>query len=266
MSKKRHSVFADPEAGVVVCMFSVSHVKGSVTPPQAVNWDQLIFASQGIITVNTSRGSWVVPPQRAVWVPAGIEHRIEMSSPVSLRMLYFRKGVARAPSRDCCVVSVTPLLRELILHASRFGALNRRSATQNRLIGVILDQLGVLPTVPLWLPMPSDSRAQEIAALLMANPGQVLTTRLLEKAGTSQRTVERLFVQETGLTLGRWRQQVRLLQALRLLAADESVTAVALAVGYESTSAFIAMFKRAFGATPSRYFERRTVRSALPVR
>src|SRR5204863_8524735 len=123
------------------------------------------------------------------------------------------------------------------------------------LIDVIVDQFQTLPTMPLKLPMPSDARALRVADIVRENPGQAKSLDdLVKKIGASKRTIERLFQAETELTFGRWRQQLRLLHALRLLAAGESVTAAALEVGYDSTSAFISAFKNTVGTTPGRYY------------
>jgi AraC-like DNA-binding protein len=127
---------------------------------------------------------------------------------------------------------------------------------QARLIDFLLDQLNVLAAIPVQLPMPADLRARKAAAWMRDHPDDAGTLKRMAKhASASIRTLERLFQKETGMTIGKWRQQLRLLHALRLLAADMTVTEVALEVGYESPSAFIAAFRRFFGATPSRYFE-----------
>jgi AraC-like DNA-binding protein len=248
MPRKRHT---DP---IVVRTYAFGHSAGFTIPPHHHDWSQLIYASAGVMTVHTSYGSWVVPPERGVWVPAGVTHSIEMSGQVSMRTLYFAPGFAprRLPG-TCCVVNVSPLMRELILHAITMGALNRGIAVHARLIGVIVDQIRTLPEAPLELAMPRDARARRAAELLRANPGPSSLDGIARVAGASKRTLERRFRSETGIGLGRWRQQLRLLHALRLLAGGEPVTSVALEAGYQSTSAFISMFKRALGTTPFKY-------------
>lgn len=219
------------------------------------DWHQLIYASRGVMTVNTATGSWVVPSLRAVWVPAGIEHEVEMSASVSMRTLYLRQGLSTLLPRDCCVINVSPLLRELILRTIEIGMLNRNLPLHKHLIDVILDQFHALPTEPLKLPMPADARALRVAEIVRLNPGEARPLdQLARKIGASKRTIERLFQSETEMSFGRWRQQLRILHALRMLAAGESVTAAALEVGYDSTSAFIAAFKNTVGTTPGRYY------------
>ena len=207
------------------------------------------------MTVWTDLGKWVVPPQRAVWIPAKTAHGITMHGPVSMRTLYIKPRLVDF-SRDCCVVNVSPLLRELILHACRFPALRRRVKAQAHLIEMIIDLLEIVETSPLQLINPKDPRAARVADALSADPGNPRPlTDICKRAGASKRTIERLFQSETNLSLGGWRQQLRLLRSLRLLAAGEPTTRVALESGYSTPSAFIAMFRRAFGTTPRRYFE-----------
>ena len=156
---------------------------------------------------------------------------------------------------ECRAVNVPPLLRELILHTIRLGLLHQNVPNEARLAGILLDQLEALPAVPLQLPMPRDPRARTVAGLLERHPGAVRKlTAFAREVGASRRTLERLFRAETHLTLGRWRQRLRLIHALRRLATGRSVTRVALDLGYDSPSAFVAMFKRELGTTPGRYF------------
>jgi AraC-like DNA-binding protein len=240
---------------VVIRTLAVGYSGGYTIPTHSHDWSQLIYASTGVMTVHTAAGSWVVPPERGVWVPAGIAHSIEMSGQVSMRSLYFAPGFGRGRlPRTCSVLNVSGLMRELILHATTLRSLDRKITAQARLIGVILDQIKALPEMPLDLAMPRDGRALRVAEMLRANPGSSGSLdRIARAAGASKRTIERRFRSETGMGLGRWRQQLRLLHALRLLAGGEPVTAVALDAGYQSTSAFISMFKKALGSTPLRY-------------
>jgi AraC-like DNA-binding protein len=178
-----------------------------------------------------------------------------MSGWVAMRTLYFPPELIAKLPRRCCVIAVQPLLRELILHAIALGALRARDAAHRRFVDFLLDQLRELPAVALELPMPRDARAQRVAHRLRENPAETASlAELARAAGVSRRTLERLFPEETGLSLGRWRQQVRLLHAMRLLARGEPVTTTALEVGYESPSAFIAAFSAVLGTTPGRYY------------
>lgn len=256
MLKKRHaSVSTDDD--VCVRTFAARQSPGYRIPThQHAGWDQLIYATQGVMAVETSEGSWVVPSQRAVWVPSGTPHSITMNGSVLVQTIYLRAAMAKSLPRSCCVVNVPPLLRELIVHVISLGVLRRKPLAHARLIGVLLDQLRTSAGEPLQLPLPKDPRARKAAELLRANDAPDTSLGdIARQAGASKRTLERLFLTETGLTLGRWRQQARLLQALTLLAAGQSVTSVALEVGYDNPGAFITMFKRALGTTPARYYK-----------
>jgi AraC-like DNA-binding protein len=258
MSRTRHGprTPAFPESGIQVRPFAVSFTRSFTFERSRSEWHGLIYASAGVMSVHTANGSWVVPPHRAVWVPARLPRRIEVSAGLALRTLYFKPGIARSLPRECCVMNVPPLVRELILHTIDIGMLNRTIPEHARLIGVLIDQLRVLRAVPLQLPQPTDARAARVSALLTANPGtKVPLGAIAKQAGASARTIERLFRTETKMTFEKWRERLRLLHALRLLAAGEPVTNVALELGYGSPSAFTVMFRRAFGTTPSRYYD-----------
>ena len=144
----------------------------------------------------------------------------------------------------------------MIFHIIKLGTLDCSIPAQARTIEFLLDQLAGLAMIPLQLPLPADERARKAAAWMREHPGDAGSLKqLARRVSVSVRTLERLFQKETGMTFGKWRQQLRLLHALRLLAGGSTVTAVALEVGYESPSAFVAAFKRFFGATPARYFD-----------
>jgi AraC-like DNA-binding protein len=239
-----------------------SYSSGHQVPLHFHDRDQLVFASSGVMTVQTETGSWVVPVHRAVWIPERIPHMIDMSGTVDMRTLYFRPRLARSLPRKCCVVNVPTLLHELILAACACGSLERRIKWQRHLLDLILDSLHVLEIAPLQLPLPgdvtSDPRALRVAELLLADPSDRRTiAQLARQSGASRRTIERLFVATTGMTFGRWRQQLRLMHALRLLGSGAKVTHAALEAGYSTSSAFIAAFRKALGTTPTCYFRSR---------
>jgi len=216
---------------------------------------QLLFASQGTMVVSTDQGIWVVPTQRAVWIPAFVDHAVLARSPLSLRSLYFTPSIVPGMPKACAVVTVSELLRQLILAAVALPADYDENGADGRLIGVLLDQILTLPEAPLHLPMPTDGRLRVIAETLSNNPADPRSLeQWAETAGASSRTLTRLFAAETGMTFRQWRQQVRLLEALARLADGDPVTTVALDLGYESQSAFIAMFRKSLGTTPGRYF------------
>jgi AraC-like DNA-binding protein len=256
MSQTRQTVHACPKLPSPVTTLVYEFAHGHVIPEHFHPEDQLVYASLGVMTVRTSQGMWVVPTQRAVWIPARTPHSIVMSGPVSMRTLYLRARMVRRLPRTCGVVNVSSLLQELILHACTYPRLSRRSKVHAHLIEVIVDQLETVKAVPLQLPNPSDARAVRVAEILQRSPADPHSLdAACKQAGASKRTVERLFQQETRLSLGKWRQQLRLMRSLQLLAAGEKVTHAALEGGYTTPSAFIAMFRKTLGTTPRKYFE-----------
>ena len=256
MSEKCHSILWDSNGRKLGDVASVSHDfrHGEIIPEHFHPEHQLVYASAGVMTVHTRQGVWVVPPMRAVWIPARTPHRISMSGRVSMRTLYFLPKLARNLPTRCLVMNVSPLLRELILHTCAFKRLNRRFPAQKRLIEVIVDQLETIRSIPLQLPHPADARALRVVENLSADPSESRTLeKLCRDCGASKRTVERIFLRETKMTFRKWRQQLRLLRSMELLASGEKVTSAALEAGYASTSAFIAMFRRELGTTPLQY-------------
>jgi len=218
---------------------------------------QLLYASKGILQVSTELGIWVVPSNQAVWVPANTIHEVMTRGAVSTHSLFFKPAHSVHLLDTCCVVTISPLLRELILYASQMMQ-QEESDANKRIIEVILDQIKQLPSAPLFLPVSDDPRLNKIMELLQANPAN---QNSLEEwgsfVGSSPRTLARLFLSRTGYTFGQWREQVRVLAALEGLARGKSVTSLAFELGYQSQSAFIEMFKRSLGKTPGQFFRDR---------
>jgi len=241
-----------PDGSVWVRTEPVTFLHDVAKPPHAHAWHQLTYALRGQLEVETADARALVPPDGAVWVPAGLEHREAMRAPVSVRTLYVAPGAMAPQAARTRTVAVSPLLRELIVHVSRIGALDRRAPAQARLAAVLLDLLQATADVPLQLPLPRDPRARRMAALVEAAPGDpVALAALARRAGGSLRTIERCFVADTGVAAGEWRRRFRLLHALSLLEGGASVSSVAFDVGYASLSAFSAAFTHHFGVRPS---------------
>lgn len=218
---------------------------------------QLLYASAGVMTVTTKKGIWVVPPQRAVWVPMRMEHKILTCGRLSMRTLYIKGDCVADLPKECRVVTVSRLLRALILHAISLPQLYDLKGADARLMSVILDQIRSLPVVaPLDLRMPRDPRLSKIYRALVDNPAD---NRSLEdwgrNVGACSRTLTRIFRAETKMSFRQWRRQFRILEAIKRLGRKEPVTNVALDLGYDSPSAFISMFKKAMGRTPGQYFK-----------
>jgi len=219
------------------------------------DWHQLIFAIEGTMTVTTKAGIWVVPPQRAVWVPPGVEHAVSHATFTRARHIYIDKNAPVDLPDRCTVLDVSPLLRELIRAATEIPIEYDEAGAEGRLIRVLLDQLKPPRDDNLHLPAPKDPRLTRICEQLQANPSDNRTLDNWSRdCGASSRTLARLFQRETGMPFRDWRQKLRLLYALEKLAHHRPVTEVALDLGYENTSAFIAMFRKATGKTPGGYF------------
>ena len=256
MSEKCHSILYSRNGRLLSEIASVSAdlPRGHVIPEHFHPEDQLLFASRGVMTLRTQEGIWVVPPLRAVWIPAHTPHSVAMCAPVSMRTLYFLPKLCRDLPGKGFVLGVSPLLRELILHTCKFQRLTRKVALQKRIVEILVDQLKAMESAPLQLPSPIDKRALRIATELAENPSDQKTLKsLCKECGASKRTIQRLFLEETHMSFARWRQQLRLLHAIQFLACGEKVTSAALESGYNSTSAFIAMFRKQLGTTPTRY-------------
>jgi AraC-like DNA-binding protein len=257
MSQKRHVGIYDrlPDPESAITTLARDYPSGYVIPLHFHDRDQLVYASRGVMTVRTGSGTWVVPPHRAVWIPAEIPHTITMSGLVAMRTLYLKPKLEKGLPRDCCVINVSTLLKELILHACTVRRLRKSVKWQMHLVAIILHQLEVVQTIPLQLPHLSDPRLIRISDLLTKDPSDSRTlAELCRVSGTSKRSIERLFQQEIGMTFGKWRQQLRLMQGMRLLAQGAKVTHAALESGYSTPSAFISMFRKALGTTPTSYF------------
>jgi AraC-like DNA-binding protein/quercetin dioxygenase-like cupin family protein len=267
MSKKRQKAILDRRrrgaAQIVTLSYDYPH--RHLVPEHFHDDDQLVYGESGAMQVRTSDGVWTVPTRRAIWVPARVPHAIRMLGRVTMKTLYLAPRLARSLPRDCSVLHVSPLLATLVVHACELGSLDRRSPTEAHLVAVIIDQLEAAAHLPLQLPAPRDPRAQRLVEILLASPGDERSlAELSSHVGASKRTLERVFRSETGMTLGRWRQQLRMHHAMRLIAHGEKITSAALDAGYESPSAFIAMFRQAMGTTPRKYFASQATNNVRP--
>lgn len=214
---------------------------------------QLIYAVQGVMRIDTSEGIWVVPPLRAVWVPAGIDHEVRALTALQLRTLYIGCEVPYAVPRKCCVIEVSPLLRELILRLVKLDTEGRQA--DPAMVKVTLSEISEFNVLPLQIAMPSDPRLLKVCHKILDDPSNTKTcAQWGSEVGASARTLERLFLKETGLCFSAWRRQIRLLVALDHLASGASIASVAEDLGYQSSSAFSAMFKRTLGRLPSEIY------------
>lgn len=213
---------------------------------------QLAWSPEGVLIVVTDGRSYILPPSRALWIPAGIRHETRAYGVAILRSVYLRPN--RCPIRwpAPVPVAVTPLLRELICHLdSDESARGERSRAE----AILFDLLTPLHSAAIDVRLPADPRARDVAEALLADPTDPRPLHAWgREVGASSRTLARAFLADTGLTFGRWRTLVRLQAALPHLAEGTAVSTVAGRVGYRTTSAFVAAFRSHTGVTPGRYF------------
>lgn len=219
---------------------------------------QLVVASHGSVMCRAPGGLWIVPPQGAVWIPAGILHSNCVADFGRIYTVFIDPQVSMLP-RACCTLMITSLVRELIHRLSVFPPLYPPEGPTSRLGRVLLDELVQMSTTEeMYLPISADSRLQHLAAALLQNPGDRSTMdEMAARYAMSESTFARLVAKETGMTFGRWRQRLHILVAMQRLTAGSSVQAVSLDLGYESPSAFITMFKKTMGKSPRRFLAER---------
>ncbi|MEI7447478.1 MAG: helix-turn-helix transcriptional regulator [Burkholderiales bacterium] len=213
---------------------------------------QLLYATRGVMTVDTRNDRWTVPPMRALWIPACETHRVRMRGRVEMRTLYLDPPEPHALPTRCVSLEVTPLARALIERATEVPMLYDLDGADGLAMRLLVAEIERLPAAGLSLPLPADEALAELCARLSAAPaGHAAIPALAEAAGVSARTLTRRFAAQTGLTPVQWFQRMRALEAMARLAEGVPVTRVALDLGYDSPSAFSAMFRRTLGMRPS---------------
>jgi len=225
---------------------------------------QLVFAAEGLMQVETPKGRWLVPPDRAVWVPARLGHAIDVLADIEMRSIYFQPRWlatchAGGELKSEFVVRVHPLLRELVL------ALFDDQSDSERvmlLAEVVVGELARAGDATTFMPMPADPKARKIAELLLQHPADDRDLDALARAvGVSGRTVSRLFPLETRLTFKVWRQRARIIGAVEMLGRPgQSIKRVATRLGFSSTAAFSFAFRQVTGQTPTAFLSRRVAR------
>ncbi|AKC78202.1 AraC family transcriptional regulator [Xanthomonas arboricola] len=214
---------------------------------------QLLGAVHGLLSVDAASSRWVVPATHAVWIPPDVSHGLRSHGTFAGWSVYVVPSACGELPDTPCILAMSGLLREAVTRAASWTD-DALDTAQARLAGVILDEIRTAPQVALGLPMPQDARLLKIAQALSDRPddGRGLEA-WAEWVGIAPRTLTRRFVAETGFSFSAWRQRVRLLRSLELLAAGRSVKMIALDLGYDNVSAFIAAFRRTFRVTPRRY-------------
>lgn len=229
-----------------------------VDPPHSHRRAQLLYACSGVISLITDDATFTIPPQRAVWIPPGVVHEAHTRSAVSLRTLYVDAPPEKRMPPVCRVLEVSNLLRELILAAAQLPVEYETTTREGRIMDLILDELAEsarsAPLLELQTPMPRDPRLARICRHILQEPDAPDSIDdYADEIGMARRTFTRTFRRETGVSFSAWRLHVRLTGALSRITTGASITEVAFEVGYNSPSAFTAMFKRAFGVPPTHY-------------
>jgi len=229
---------------------------GTLLPNHTHKRGQCLYAITGVLTVTATEGTWTVPTRRALWIPPGMEHAVHMGGPTSTRSAYLLPSIAAKAGlpEHCTVISVSPLLHALLYEAADLPIEYDLGSRDDLLMRLLVDEIARMPTLPLNTPLPQDPRLARICRSLIQSPSlEVDIDSMAHKAGMSRRSFTRLFREQTGMSFSSWRQQACLLAALARLGRGQSVTQVAIELGYSSTSAFTAAFRRTLGTVPSHY-------------
>ncbi len=233
---------------------ATQYPSGFVDPRHSHARAQLTFPATGVTTVTTVDASFIIPAGKAMWLPAGVEHEVACKGDVDASILYVSHDAAAGLPDACQVVQVSSLMSELIVEASHLAVDYEPDSRDGRVMALLLDELGRANAASISAPMPRHPRLARVCATILKDPSaHDDLDAWASAAGMGRRTFTRIFRRETGVSFAVWRQNVRLMDALSLLAAGQSVTSVAYDVGYSSPSAFTAMFRRAFGVAPTAY-------------
>ena len=231
---------------------------GATEPWHSHDCAQLLHTLSGVVRVETEQGYWIVPPSRGVWLPAGTRHRLQVTGKVAARTLFIDPYARADLPAVCQVVQVSDLLRELIVNSFSLPAHYDAGTREERIYELILDEIRVMDVLPFNLPEPQTPALQTLCHRIQNEPGKPWTAAIAAaQLNISERTLLRQFRKQTGLSFGEWVRRAKLMIALTHLAQGHSVLRVALDLGYESHSAFSAMFRRTVGVSPSEYFQSR---------
>lgn len=235
------------------------------TVAHAHPWVQFSYASAGVLQVRTAQGLFIAPPQWAILIPPQVLHTVANAPHTEIRSLYIDTPALEMAGTECRVIGVSPLLREMIRRFADMPVQYDERGAHGRFVQVMLDQIHAAPRADLQLPWPADAGLQGLCQQVVDHPDEPASMQdWAQRLGVSVRTLGRMFQRQTQLSFRQWYQRARLMAALPLLQAGQSVTEVGLGCGYDSTSAFIAAFRRLFGATPGQLLPA-TAPSSRPV-
>ncbi|WP_206244112.1 AraC family transcriptional regulator [Novosphingobium terrae] len=229
---------------------------------------QLLLSVRGLITSEVESGLWLVPSHNALWIPPGISHSVRCTGDVEIYLVFMDEAIISALPDECCTLAISPLLRELIRAVSELPPLYDETGPPAPLIQTMLNELATAPVEQLHLPVPADPRLRKVTDGWAADPADRAKLGVwASRIGMSERSLSRLVLEQTGMSFVRWRQQFQIMLALERLARGVSVQTIAFDLGYETPSAFIAMFRKILGASPNRYLaraEKRPTRTTPP--
>ena len=218
---------------------------------------QFLLVQRGALSCEVEGGLWVVPSRSAVWIPGDAEHAIK-GSRIEAYNAFIAVDAGRELPSTCCALSVTPLLRELLIRSASLPLLYDEAGPGARMVTVLLDEIATAQVEKLHLPMPVDRRLRNVVKQMMAFPAMRGTMKIwADRAGMSERTFARLIDRETGMSFGRWRQQLAIMLAVKWMAEGVTLQQVAFDLGYESAPSFVNMFRKALGTPPGRYMAER---------
>ncbi|MEP7042705.1 MAG: helix-turn-helix transcriptional regulator [Dokdonella sp.] len=248
-----HATKADTLPGNIVATAN-EYPTGHRVPRHRHRRSQLLYAATGIMVVGTEAGRWIVPPERAVWIPAGMAHDVNALVHVSTRSVYVDPALGNALPADCRVIAISALLRELLLETADLPLDAGKGSRTDLIFSLIVHEIEHAPVLPLDIPFPADARLAKRCRAYLEHPSPHETIDdWCRDLAMSRRTFTRRFRAETGVSFSNWCRQAAIFAALPRLAAGEAITPLAFDLGYESASAFATMFKRVVGVPPSRY-------------
>jgi AraC-like DNA-binding protein len=237
---------------------AMADAEGFELEPHRHRKGQMLLVQRGALSCEVEGGLWIVPPRSAIWIPGEARHALRVTGALEGYNAFVDPAVAARLPESCCAVSVTPLLRELMARAAHLPYFYDESGANARLVAVLLDELAAAQPEDLHLPMPTDPRLRRIADAMIAAPSDRASLDVwAQRAGMSARTLLRRISRETGMSFGRWRQQLGVVLAVKWLAGGASIQQVAGDLGYESVPAFVTMFRKALGTSPGRYMSER---------
>lgn len=219
---------------------------------------QVILVQGGALTCEVEGGLWIVPPRSAVWIPGGTLHAIKATSSLEGYCAFVSAEIGSSLPSACCAISVSGLLREILFRVVSLPVYYEQGGANSRLMEVLIDELSLAKVEALHLPMSKDKRLRGILDAMIASPADRSAAEIwAARAGMSERTLLRLIARETGMSLGRWRQQLCVMLAVKSLAEGSYIQKVAIDLGYDSVPSFVTMFGRVLGAPPGRYMAER---------